>query len=254
MNWYLPSEKHIDLVIALQNASHMKIHHIAANTALALILAGCASPAPPVNQSASPDGTQSIVFGRSDFIHNGMSVIRNDQDALISASVVNLVKPYTDADSLNQNAYSASGSFAIKAFSHEKGYFSTQLPPGKYYFMEFGYIKMIDGFTGMRTYMHLVNSSIKVPFITTFEVLPGKATYIGTMRHLVSDAGGYPREWKWGFSVKDDSANAKAWLQKNHPQWVPLMETKTAEMQFLPDVDVKTLKKPHGGLIDLFSK
>jgi hypothetical protein len=179
---------------------------------LTALCAGCASIlTPPLEKDFAPNSTQGVVFGTGQMVTDGKVWEANDKDALIPLEIVAHVSPFTNTDELDKT-YSH-GMAAIRMFAYDKGNFAASLPPGRYYFVEFDYLKGL-GRMAVRTYLSsgVVYRADHALLVVTFDVVPGKATYIGAQQHLFSDEGS-----KWSLEIRDDFAQASAWLLSTHP-------------------------------------
>lgn len=205
------------------------------------LLAACASTLKPPDAAAVPDGQRSLVVGRAIVLHNGSTVAATDARAsLLAPGIIIHLSPLVDENKIERNAFVA-GKWATRAYVAEDGYFAAELPPGKYYVVEYQYRKQVDGVTGFRTYMPLLGSTVYQPYLVTFEVVPGRATYIGTTVHKIDDtmagvnADGTARKgWSLNLTVRSEEAQARAWFLQRYPQWGDQWQPRPALMKPLP--------------------
>ena len=146
-----------------------------------IVLSSCASVPPgPESTTRLSDG-QGVVLGRVVTTLNG-TVTRLPKEAVLMH-----VSPYRGDDELTKNAF-APGKWMLRADASEDGYFAAVLPSGQYYFVEIIYLNSVPkAGTGFRTYMNIPGANASRRSVWTFEVLPGKVTYVGTMMHNFSN-------------------------------------------------------------------
>jgi len=194
------------------------------------LLAGCADMASNRARIAPPDGQNSLVFGKSQFVHNGQIVVFNETTELRRAGIVNRIGRFGTSDDVLNNL-AAPGEWSVTAQVADSGYFALQLAPGRYYFVAFDYPQHSTGFESVRSYTTNPGGvKFRHHFIATFEVEPGKATYIGKIEHMVSDLTP-GSAWGWGLKISDDSSAANAWLLEHYPEWGKLSTTKMVQMK-----------------------
>ncbi|MFA5337178.1 MAG: hypothetical protein WC330_02450 [Candidatus Omnitrophota bacterium] len=159
---------------------------------LILGISGCATVAVGPEVGFIPNEQEGIVFGQMQLLIDG-NLVRYDGKKYFGAvwpqKVVTHISPYSDEQSLNMNTL-LPGKLAFATQIADDGYFSAKLPVGRYYVNEFGYYlpNYLSFPKGCRTYMYYMGVK---PFdlqIVLFDVLPNKATYIGTFIHR-SDTG-----------------------------------------------------------------
>ena len=237
---------------------------------LACLLSSCAIVRPKPTPDMVPDGTTSLVIGRSQFIHNGVITRPGSISAMFEPLIMNHVNSFTGIDKLIKDVYLNMGEWEISALVNDDGYFAATLPPGRYYFVAYSYlnvnqpdklsknvenINFASTFVGYAhvfltrkarsgvvfttsTYASLPQQyfEVKNRMVITFEVLPGKATYIGTMHHAFTDvqmSAGQPLIAAFGLGIINESEKIKDWLAKTYPAWTSAFVTNIAEMRNL---------------------
>jgi hypothetical protein len=195
---------------------------------LAHVLSGCASLVRMPDQGTAPDLQRGYVYGRSQYFYNGIPAPRDQRGGFLAAHIMSHVSPFTDTSHLNRHPGRA-GKYAFSANASDDGYFVVELPPGKYYVVEFGYVGFPSGFQGMRTYY----KEIQQPSVITFEVLAGRATYIGDTQHLFD--GTKSRPAGANFRIKNDEAAATAWFLEKYPKWKDVTTTKLSKITKIDD-------------------
>lgn len=155
--------------------------------AVVLICSGCATTSDNIDPAFAPNEREGLVYGRMEFVVNGQTLPQDARAGLIKPKVVAHVSKFGGISELNSNAWKA-GEFMFDAPVSDSGEFAAKLPVGRYYFVEFMYFGAGTGPAGMagwRTYTEIMHGDVFKPMVVTFDVLPGKATYLGTIRHLV---------------------------------------------------------------------
>ena len=117
------------------------------------------------------------------------------------------------------------------------------LPPGKYYFVDFHYFDYTNYNPGALNLQSYVLNTYANPntyyrkALITFDVVPGRATYIGTLDHdsYVSRDRPLRSRWDLRFKVTDQTVEAKDWLTRNLPLWANVLDTKLTEISYLPE-------------------
>ncbi|MFA5336978.1 MAG: hypothetical protein WC330_01435 [Candidatus Omnitrophota bacterium] len=170
---------------------------------LLLGISGCATVAVDPGVGFIPNEQEGIVFGQMQLLSDG-NLIRYDDTkyffGVLPQKIVTHVSPYSDGQALNMNLL-IPGKLAFATQIADEGYFSAKLPVGRYYIEEFGYyLKPGTPFPGgVRTYMRSYDGTEPSnPSIIIFNVLPDKATYIGTFIHRADFVG----ERKLGAEIK----------------------------------------------------
>lgn len=159
---------------------------------LILGISGCATVAGDPGAGFIPNEQEGIVFGQMQLLIDG-NLVRYDGKRYFGAvwpqKVVTHISPYSDGQSLNMNTF-LPGKLAFATEIADDGYFSAKLPVGRYYVDEFGYYlpNYLSFPKGCRTYMDYMGVKPSDLQIVLFDVLPNKATYIGTFIHR-SDTG-----------------------------------------------------------------
>jgi hypothetical protein len=180
---------------------------------LAALFAGCTSIlTPSLEKDFVPSSAQGVVFGAGQIVTDGKILAADDKDALLPLQIVAHLSPFTNVDELDRT-YSH-GTAAIRMYAYDKGYFAASLLPGRYYFVEFDYLNGLRR-EAVRTYLSgggVVYRADHARSVITFDVVPGKTTYIGTQQHLFRDGAS-----KWSLEIKDDFDQASAWLLSTYP-------------------------------------
>nr|WP_298717043.1 hypothetical protein [uncultured Steroidobacter sp.] len=183
--------------------------------AVMAVVAGCATTAPPVPTDFMPNGQEAIVFGRMEFVSNGTTLPPDTRFGLLKPQIIVHFSPLTDATVLNRSELGAA-KFAVRALVSENGHFITKLPVGRYYVDTLGYFGTRGGnFTGWRTYAPEAGK----PFLLTFDVLPNKATYLGTVRNFVwlGTQTMSRDEYSFNLGFVDERTEAEQYLLQRHP-------------------------------------
>ncbi|MDD5414355.1 MAG: hypothetical protein PHH96_05990 [Smithellaceae bacterium] len=159
---------------------------------LMLVISGCATVAVDPGVGFIPNEQEGVVFGQMQLLIDG-NLVRYDGKRYFGAvwpqKVVTHISPYSDGQLLNMNPL-LPGKLAFATQIADDGYFSAKLPAGRYYVNEFGYYlpNYLSFPKGCRTYMYYMGVKPSDLQIVLFDVLPNKATYIGTFIHR-SDTG-----------------------------------------------------------------
>jgi TonB family protein len=185
---------------------------------LAVLPLSCATMVQPPDSSFKPDSNNSIIFGKDEVICDGKPVDYQGRYALVKKSIVHFFSRYVSDETVNQNKFVA-GQYAFRVTDEQGGYFVCTVPPGKYYFVELDYIGVIPGSDTMavRTYMP-INGWVRNPYLMTFDVPPGRAVYIGTIRHdfhvLKNNWAGFQANYTISFTNDFDAA--REWFLKSN--------------------------------------
>jgi hypothetical protein len=216
---------------------------------IAFLMGACVSVTPQLNQKSNIDPKQGILLGRSEIVHNGLVLTRDNRSGrsqklgpfdihFFPDGMLNEVSPFTTFGAVKENA-SLDGQWRFTTQVNEGDYFVVSLPPGTYYFFDFSFggARALD----VQSYVgHSLLSGIKSemhPFVVTFDVTAGQVTYIGTMRHFFKD---YRRGLLiWTLSIEDESHDADLWLHNAMPQLDLPMKIHLAEMSDLPETQEK---------------
>jgi hypothetical protein len=198
--------------------------------------AGCATTAPPVDTGFVPNDREGLVYGRMEFVVDGTTVPPGTRHGLIKPEVDAELSKYTGLDQLNENAWKP-GEFVIRAPVSGDGHFAAKLPVGRYYFVGFTYLGAGGGHAGLafwRTYTQISQTHVSRPMLITFEVVPNKATYLGTVRHLVTVGSNSTTTQEFSFDLQlvDDSAAETARLLQQYSHLKGMTEP------HLPKVDL----------------
>jgi hypothetical protein len=184
--------------------------------AIAAMLSGCATELPAPNPGFELNDQKSVVFGRAQFILNGHLLALDDATEKYQAQIITHVGSFAGLQALERNPWSP-GKWAFRAITNKGGYFAITLPPGRYYIVEFSYLKL-GPLVGLRTYMPILDIKPIKPFVTTFTVVPGQATYIGTMRHIMNDTTtDATRLITWELEIVDETPELTTWVRKEYP-------------------------------------
>lgn len=142
-----------------------------------------------VEPTFTPDEREGLIYGRMEFVFNGQVLPPDAKGTLfLKPKVRSGISKFVGLDKLNTSGWSASD-YLLDSFVSERGFFAVRLPVGRYYFVDFTYTGAAPGPASMaswRTYTELLSSTVRKPMVISFEVLPGKATYLGTIRHFLS--------------------------------------------------------------------
>lgn len=196
----------------------------------AAALAGCATVASDIDAASAPDGNTALLVGRFVLVHNGSVV----DTSTLPHLVVGYVRPFASVNELSRDAVTVAGSVAIPARLDQQGFFAVKLPPGRYYFDQFMYTSLSRMPVAYRTYAPLAGARVAQRYAITFDVVPGKATYIGSVLHQVqNEAASSQPAWSFGHRVVNESAPFEAWVARRLPRWQPSVTTRLATMQTL---------------------
>jgi hypothetical protein len=182
---------------------------------LAALPLSCATFLPPLQNRSSLNDKTSIVFGRMEILDNGDPIHFKASRTFLDGLMMCHVSRYVSNQKLNRNRF-VSGEYAFKATLGKDGYFSFPIPPGKYYFVELDYIYALpdEPNIGVRTYKG------KSPFLMTFEALPNRAVYIGTIQNdYDAQWGNWLPETTIAINITNNFADAKNWFLKSNPQF-----------------------------------
>jgi hypothetical protein len=183
---------------------------------VAIQLGSCAASIPKVSDAVAANLTanQGVVFGRMAVVKDGHALTTDLYRNLLKPEVAVHLSPFESMEKLARNEW-LPGKWFFRAHLLKGGYFSTTLPAGKYYFVEFMFIDVTREMLALRTYDSNSAAQIFRPAVVTFEVLPGKTTYIGTIVHKIDEAG---RGAGWSMDITDESADATQWFKTQHPR------------------------------------
>lgn len=195
-----------------------------------IALGGCAGRAPAPEPSAM-NADSAIVFGRDVVLLDGEVVTGHEVKQLLGgpARIESHVSPYVSDALLIQSGW-VPGKYFISALGSDDGYFAIVLPPGRYYFVEHLYkneFPMPYNMMFMRSYMNTTGGRAWRPFITTFEAVPGKATYIGTLYHEFQTVPGQSTR-AWGLRISSERGSSDEWLLRHYPQLADRLTAATA--------------------------
>jgi len=160
-------------------------------TVMALLasLSACVTGVDRVATDFAPNDTEGLVYGRMElFVNEG--AVKPDQKR---GEVMSFLRNFTGTDNLVRPGLAESpGTLRIDARVTQGGDFIAKLPVGRYYFDHFVYIGLVErprgalrGIVDWCTYSNSGYTTVSEPILVTFDVLPNRATYIGTLRHRV---------------------------------------------------------------------
>jgi len=219
----------------------MNANLIAAIGAIVVFMSGCSTFTTPVaprpTADFKPNAQQGVVFGQSQFVLNGKVIVEKELPKRAPAQIANHISRFTSIQALEYSQFKTS-EYYFSAVAKQDGWFSMVLPVGRYYFVEFVYINLMpriftsanlpDGYS-WRTYMGQnfpIQTGVCNPVVVTFDVVPGKATYVGNIRHVVSveemkdvidRRTGRPFVFETlSIDIADGSGEATAWLHREY--------------------------------------
>ncbi len=136
------------------------------------------------DSSFNLDGNNSIIFGKAEVILDGQLIDYRGTSYLVKKTIVQHISRYVSDELINKSKWKA-GEYAFSVTRDKDGYFAFAVPPGKYYFVFFAYVGVLPDVDTMAvsTYMPFSKGEVKKPYLITFDVLPNRAVYIGTIRH-----------------------------------------------------------------------
>lgn len=148
--------------------------------ALLASLSACVTGVDRVATDFAPSDTEGLVYGRMELLVND-GAIEPDKD---HGEVMSFLRKFTGINNLTQPLLVESpGTLRIDARVTEGGDFVARLPVGRYYFDHFAYFGATRGMADWCTYSGSGYTTVSTPLLVTFDVLPNRATYIGTLRH-----------------------------------------------------------------------
>jgi hypothetical protein len=167
-----------------------------------------------------PTAEAGLVFGRCELVLNGVPTAPSDDPKSRLQRISLHVSEFNGVDTLETNGFMP-GQWAIRVEMVGDGYFAANLKPGKYYIVEQQFLSLPDlGFTGIRSHVEASGKrKADRRTVTTFEVKPGQASYVGTLRNRVDvdKTGLWVNTWSWQPQVIDDAAAADSWLKTHFP-------------------------------------
>jgi hypothetical protein len=200
---------------------------------LAVLPLSCATMVHPPDSSFKPDSNNSIIFGKDEVICDGKPVDYQGRYALVKKSIVHHFSRYVSDEAINKSKW-APGQYAFRVTDDQGGYFVCAVPPGKYYFVEFDDIGVIPGSDVMqiRTYMP-IHGRVTHPYLLTFDVPPGRAVYIGTIRHKFDILRNNWAEFQAAYTISftNDFDAAREWFLKSHESLKDDVVVGTTEMR-----------------------
>jgi hypothetical protein len=181
--------------------------------ALVVVLAGCASELKTAAPDFAPNDREGLVYGRMEVVLNG-AVLPPDaklKHSLVKPEVQATVMPFTTLDEVSTGVNESNG-FRLKAPVSSAGDFIVKLPVGRYYVAAFVYWGIATNRTVpvWRTYSAMLGEDLAKPSLVTFDVLPNKATYFGTLQHIIDfneSIPGFGSRIGFGLQVKNEFAS-----------------------------------------------
>lgn len=202
-----------------------------------LALSGCVTRVDPVAPTFVPNEREGVVYGTMEFVVNGWQWPPDTRVGLIKPEIGAEISRFQGLDELTTGSF-RSGDLIIHAMVRDGGDFVAKLPVGRYYFVTFGYHGVgPDGIAVWRTYSDMIFSGQKVDraMLVMFDVVPNKATYIGTMRHLISEGGsGLQTSLGFGMQIRNEFGAATARILQPYPQLQPMAESHMVTIYPLP--------------------
>jgi hypothetical protein len=188
------------------------------------VLTSCATPTPKASAKSQPDARHGIVYGRIRVDKDGEIIGTVKRFHLISPYVAIHVSPYAGADKLSRNEWAAGKWFrSVSLKQPGDGYFSLDLPVGRYYIVYFIYGEIVgSGSIYMRTYESIPGATNFKPMVMTFDVRPGEATYVGTWLHRFTNVSTWPASADFDLDVLNEFTESQQWLKANFPKLADL--------------------------------
>jgi hypothetical protein len=200
---------------------------------------GCATHTDKIDASFVPTEKDGFIYGRMEFVVNGRTLPPDARAGLVTAEIVSHVSHFGGVETLNSNAWKP-GEFFFRAPVSNHGEFAARLPVGRYYIVELIYLGAARGpaaMTAWRTYTEILGGDLFKPIVITFDVLPGKATYLGTIRHLVRlDPQRAGQQFFFGLDFIDEFGSSTEFMLREFPG----LANATAQRAF----EVETLSAP----------
>jgi hypothetical protein len=169
----------------------------------------------PPETGFAPNEQEAIVFGQMQFYSNGKLAQYTGKSNQMIATHISI---YSEQKPLNTSQFKP-GELAFKSMLADEGHFSAKLPVGRYYIVEFNYSGVTRYPLGLRTYMPILAIKIATPKVVIFDVLPQRATYIGTFIHRVDSVAkpGNIIEKNFGMDIVDEFDECRAWFLAKYP-------------------------------------
>jgi hypothetical protein len=190
------------------------------------LIQGCASFTHEATLDSRPGPERGIIYGRMRVERDGVMLGNTPYKPLyVNVSVDAHISPYEGVDKLHRNEWGA-GKWLLLApvNSDTEGYFSLELPVGRYYIVYFLYDDIVGrDVIYSRTYETIEGATITKPWVMTFDVLPGKANYVGTWMHRFFTKDRYPNPASAYSDIEliDEGDEAFQWLSRKLPNLVP---------------------------------
>jgi hypothetical protein len=196
-----------------------RVFLVAALLGMLSALTSCATPTPKASPSSHPDATHGVVYGRIRVDKDGEIIGTVKKFRLIHPYVAIHVSPYAGADKLSRSEWAAGKWFRnVTLKQATDGYFSLDLPVGRYYIVYFIYGEIVgSGSIYMRTYESIPGATAFKPMVMTFDVQAGKTTYVGTWFNRFKTQSAYPASAYFDLDVLDEFTESQSWLKANFP-------------------------------------
>jgi hypothetical protein len=169
----------------------------------------------PPSATITPEGATSMVFGSVQVFLDGAP---QNTSFIASPSTIVSIDVYTGTPLSNHE--SPRPKYSFETFAKEDGFFQIALPPGKYYVRNFYYWDADISVYGLRysSYESTLKATVYSPKVITFDVLPGRATYIGNLQQRM-DRTEDRQHFSLSETVADNFPAAKAHFLDIHPSW-----------------------------------
>ncbi|MEI8348857.1 MAG: hypothetical protein WCI77_01785 [Candidatus Omnitrophota bacterium] len=191
---------------------------------LILGMSGCATLSIDPITGFTPNEQEGVVFGQMQLMTDGNLIRYYGDIGLLGInspqSILTYICAYSDPKSVKYGL--PLGERAFKTLIADEGYFSAKLPVGRYYIKMFVYCVPITWHfpQGWSTYVPGPGFKQHDPKVIIFDVLPNKATYIGTYIHR-SDSDNDPKNTTGRIlklRVVDEYDKCKAVFLAKYPQ------------------------------------
>jgi hypothetical protein len=201
--------------------------------AIAVLCSGCATPSDTIAPAFVPSEREGLIYGRMEFVVDGKTLATDAHVGLVKSNITTSVSKFSGIDKLNTSGW-IPGEFQFGASASERGEFSAKLPVGRYYIVAFDYwgaSPAVDKQLYWSTYAEKMGTSLYKPTIITFDVLPNKATYLGTIRHLIQRDG--PQQLYFDIQLADEYANSTKVFLERFPALSNAIETRAYKIETL---------------------
>ncbi len=186
---------------------------------LILGISGCATLSTRPSVGFIPNEQEGVVFGQMQLMTDGNLIRYYGDIGLLGInspqSILTYICVYSDPKSVKSGL--PLGERAFKTLIADDGYFSAQLPVGRYYIKYFVYCVPITWHfpQGWSTYMPGPGFKQLEPKVIVFDVLPNKANYIGTFIHRSDSVDNQNRVFK--LSIINEYDKCKSVFLSKHP-------------------------------------